>query len=54
MFEKEHCGFILGMSLRCLGECPGRDVHCGWIQLSREVWTADAVWGMRWECVSGG
>ena len=54
MFEKEHCGLILGMSLRCLWECPSRDVHCGWIQLSREVWIADAVWGMRWGCVSGG
>ena len=58
MLVKEHCAFILEMSLGCLQECPSRDVHCGWIQLgielSREVWIADAVWGMRWDCVSGG
>ena len=44
MLVKEHCAFILEMSLGCLQECPSRDVHCGWIQLglelSREVWIA--------------
>ena len=50
MLVKEHCAFILEMSLGCLQECPSRDVHCGWIQLgielSREV-VAEGMIGMR-------